>query len=362
MPGVINRLTSAKSSDTKVKVGATGYATNLFLESPELAVAIIGIALFIFFTVASPNFATTADAVTLSQYASPIIILAVAEVFLLILGEIDLSVGEVYVLSPFIVYFSAQAGLGVIVGIILAIVTSCLVGALNGFVTVKLRVPSFITTLGSAFAIEGIVLISSSGMQESTVGTGALSQVLGGWSWAELIWALGAVAAFHVVLRHTTFGLHTLASGGNRVSARETGIKIGSIKIRCFVVCSLLGGLLGLLDSYRYATIDPGTDGLSLMFYGVAAAVVGGTALTGGRGTVLGAFIGGIVLGILQDGFNILGVNAFAYDLVLGLAIVGAMILNVRLEDIRTSSAEKRRQIIRLAHSTQGNFSDNQRV
>jgi simple sugar transport system permease protein len=136
----------------------------------------------------------------------------------------------------------------------------------------------------------------------------------------------------HVMLRRTSFGLHTVAVGGNSESARESGIKVDFVKIWCFVLCALIGGLIGILDSYHIGSIDPDTPGLTFMFYGVAAAVIGGTALTGGRGTMIGASIGAMVLGILEDGFHVISVSSFAYDLILGIAILVAMILNVQIE------------------------------
>ena len=304
-------------------------------------IAVIGAVLALYFTLASSAFATSANGATLSQYIAPILFFAIAELFLLVLGEIDLSVGEVYVLAPFVVRYMANDHVGVIAGMFIAIAISCLVGLVNGFITVKLRVPSFITTLGTVFALEGIVLITSHGMEMVTAGAGLLSNLLGVWNYSEIVWGLGLVAVFHVMLRHMTFGLHTVAIGGNQVAAAEAGIKVHRIKIACFVLCSLVGGLMGLLDSYRIGSLDPATNGLQLMFYGVAAAVIGGTALTGGRGTAIGACIGAIVLGTLQDGFNILGISDFAYELVLGLAILGAMILNVQLEDLRSTRAGK---------------------
>lgn len=318
------------------------------LQGQELVIAVIGAALAVYFSVVSPDFATQANAATLSQYIAPIVFLAVAEVLVLILGEIDLSVGEVYVLAPFIVVYMSKAGIGVIPGIFVALAISCLIGLINGVVTVKLRVPSFITTLGTTFAIEGIVLITSNGAQKNTAGAGTTASILGGLTYAEIIWALAAVAVLHFLLRHTTFGLHTVATGGNELAASEAGIRVTSVKVWAFVICSFTGGLMGLLDSYHIGSLDPSTNGLNLMFYGVAAAVIGGTALTGGRGTMIGAAIGGFVLGILQDGFNIVGISAFTYDLVLGLAILAAMVLNVQLERLRAEGAGRRGSMARV--------------
>jgi simple sugar transport system permease protein len=302
------------------------------LEHQEVVIALVGVALFVFFTAESVHFATSANAATLASYIAPIAFFAIAEVLILILGEIDLSVGEVYVLSPFIVMHFNNIGVPVLAGIFLSLLICAAIGFVNGLITVKLHVPSFITTLGMTFAIEGIILIGSNGAPAVPVGSGTLANILGEWTWSEAVWALAILAVMHVLLRRTTFGLHTIATGGNLQSARESGIKVNAVKVWCFILCSLLGGLMGILDGSHIGAIDPATDGLSFMFYGVSAAVIGGTALTGGRGTMIGAFIGAIVLGILQDGFLIMGVNSFAYDLVLGIAILSAMILNIQLE------------------------------
>lgn len=309
------------------------------LQGQEVMIGAIAIALALYFTFSSANFGTASNGQTLSIYMAPIIFFAVAEVFILILGEIDLAVGEVYVLTPFIVAYMANDGVGVVAGIFIALIVSCMVGFVNGFITVKLRVPSFITTLGTVYALQGIVLITSNATQINTAGTGLTASILGAWPWAEIAWALFAVAVLHVVLRKTTFGLHTVAIGGNELAAREAGIKVDAVKIWCFVLCSFLGGLMGLLDGYHIGSLNPGTNGLNFMFYGVAAAVIGGTALTGGRGTMIGAGIGAVVLGILEDGLLIKGASAFFFYLILGLAILGAMILNVQLERVKARFA-----------------------
>jgi simple sugar transport system permease protein len=312
-------------------------------QTQELVMALIGVALAIFFAVYSSAFANSDNAPTLAAYVAPIMFFAVAEVFVLTLGEIDLSVGQVYVLSPFLVVFLNDTGLNLVVCIVAALLIAALIGWINGIITVWLRVPSFITTLGTVFALKGIVLLASDGIQVNPAGTGSLASVLGGWSFSEIIWALAVAVIAHLIFRRTVFGLHITAVGGNQIASGEAGVKVGRVKIWCFVLCAFLGGLIGIFDGYHIGSLNPGTDGLQLMFYGVAAAVVGGTALTGGRGTMVGAAIGALVLGILEDGFNIIGVNAFAYQLVLGLAILGAMVLNIQLERVRAgrSSAGK---------------------
>jgi simple sugar transport system permease protein len=328
--------------------GERGRFTELIratFQSQEVVILLIGVVLFVYFAVRSGHFVGYSNLSTgLTEYIAPTMIIAVAEVPILILGEIDLSVGEVYVLSPFLVHYLADTGLPIVAAIILALVICGVAGAINGLITVKLHVPSFITTLGSTFAIEGIILITANGTQITPNGINqagpdsALIKVLGASNWAELIWALCLVAILHIMLRKTRFGLHNVAVGGNELAARESGVRVERVKITCFVLCSVIGGLVGVLDGYHIGSLDPSQDGLTAMFYGVAAAVIGGTALTGGRGTIIGAAIGAIVLGVLQDGFQIVGVSAYDLDLILGLAILAAMILNVQLQAARSGT------------------------
>src|SRR5260370_19688383 len=314
------------------RIPASGMRRFIGQHLSELVSILVAVALALFFTIESPNFFTSDNALVLSQFIASFAIFALAEVPVLILGEIDLSVGQMYIVSPFFVTYWNNAGVPVLPSIVLALLVCCGLGLINGLVTVKLRVPSFIATLGMAFALRGIVLIYSNGAPTNLIGSDTLVNILGGWSWSEAFWALGVAALLHVMLRGTTFGLHIVAVGGNTESARESGIRVDYIKIWCFVLCALLGGLMGILDGYHLGSLDPATDGLTFTFYGVTSAVIGGTALTGGRGTMVGACIGACVLGMIKDGFLILGASSFALDLVTGLTILLAMILNVQIE------------------------------
>jgi len=259
---------------------------------------------------------------------------------LLICGEIDLSAGMVYAFAPFIMYFTYQAGLPIWVGIIFGLLASAVVGLFNGLVTVVLKVPSFITTLGTLFLLTGLTLTISQGFPVLTPNVGAFNQVFGNSPYSEIIWAIAIVIVMQIVLSLTKWGLHTVATGGNLLGASETGVNVNRVKIGNFMLCSVFGGFAGILEGFRITSIDPLAGGTNIMFFAVAGAVIGGTSLMGGLGTIVGAFLGVLVLSILNDGFTLLGVSAFTFNIILGAAILIAMILNVRLLLLREAGRQ----------------------
>jgi simple sugar transport system permease protein len=136
---------------------------------------------------------------------------------------------------------------------------------------------------------------------------------------------------WHILLNRTRVGGYTVAVGSNPVASREAGIHVDRVKILAFVLAGALAALTGIIEAFRISSTDPLAGGTGLLLEGIAAAVIGGTALTGGSGTIIGAAVGAFVISGLSDGLNILGVNAYAFDLILGIAIVAAMVLNTRL-------------------------------
>jgi simple sugar transport system permease protein len=154
---------------------------------------------------------------------------------------------------------------------------------------------------------------------------------MGEWGYSEIIWTLVIAAVMHVLLRHTRWGLHTIASGANPLGASEAGIQVRRLKLGNFILAALLAGLTGILEGFRITSIDPQAGGNQIMFLAVAAAVIGGTPLAGGSGTIIGGLIGAAVLGILNDGFTLIGINAFTFNMILGAAILGAMIFNIHV-------------------------------
>jgi simple sugar transport system permease protein len=314
---------------------------DVFLRFREASILLVAIGLSVYFYSASPVFVDEGNLVTISHYVAPVAILATGQVLLLISGEIDLSVGHIYALAPFLMHYAITFyHVPVLPAIVLAIAAGALVGLVNGLVTLLLHVPSFVTTLGMLFLLNGITLVTSHAypvpIPEEARG---VASWLGAAPWAEMIWALAIVAFFQLVLSRTRWGLHTVATGGNQHGAQEAGVKVNRLKIGNFMITSMLGALTGVLESFRINSIEPLAGGSGIMFSAVAAAVIGGTALAGGSGTIVGALLGAVVLGILRDGFNLLGINADRYDLILGGAILGAMVLNVYLSRLRVKGS-----------------------
>jgi simple sugar transport system permease protein len=152
-----------------------------------------------------------------------------------------------------------------------------------------------------------------------------------------ITWAIVLVIFFQIVLSRTRWGLHTVAVGGNILGASEAGIKVKRIKYGNFMITSTLGAFVGLQVAFQTNSIDPSSGSYQPMFYAIAAAVIGGTVLSGGSGTIVGAFLGACVLGIMQGGFTLIGISANPLGIIFGGAILIAMIVNVQFTRLRNA-------------------------
>ena len=315
--------------------GMGGPVLRGLIRQKELSILLVTVAVAIYFISSTRGFGNSENYHTIAQFFAPWAIVAAGEVMLLICGEIDLSAGFVFTLAPFLLSTFADNGVPLILALLLALVVCALIGTVNGLIRTRFNIPSFIVTLGMYFLIEGVSLLMSNGAPVSAPSSGWVVQVFGHQRWSELIWVLVVVAVMQIVLSATRFGVYTQAVGGNPIGAAEAGIRSNAIKIVNFALCSALAGFGGILDGMRTGSFDPTNGGATTMFLAVAAAVIGGTALFGGSGTVVGALLGAVLLGIVFDGFNIQGISANAFDVVLGIAILVAMLLNVYLSFLR---------------------------
>ncbi len=314
----------------------------LFLYQRELTPLLITIALFVYFTIRAGS--TFTDSLSLSSaagYAGPIAAIAVGEVMLLVLGEIDLSAGQVFLFAPWVEYWMHNLGLPIALSILIALAVCCGVGAINGLLTVRLNVPSFVATLAMNFILFGLVLIYSSDAEASPIPLSSsngspsfTSNLMGAWLWSEILWVVAITIVAHVVLTRTRFGVRIVATGGNLVGAAEAGVPVRRVKVWCFVLCSFIAGLVGIVDAVKYGSLDPGNFGVDYILYAVGACVIGGTALTGGRGTVIGAFIGAILIGVLEDGLTLVGVSTNDFYVWVGVVIIFAMALNAQFDKL----------------------------
>src|SRR3954466_3500856 len=337
-----------------------------FLTLREGSIIVVTILAAVYFSLRTDHFFSQANFVTLLPYFAPFAILAVGEVLLMVSAEIDLSIGSVYLFAPFMFYEFNQAGFGLVLCLICALILCCVVGFINGFITEVVGVSSFITTLGMLLTLGGLTLIISHAapvempgaeahskavpgehvvnghkivLPERVNEVGTFANIFGAGQYSEFIWALIVVAVIQVLLTLTRWGMYTIAVGGNKLGAAEAGVKVRLVVIRNFIVCSVLAGFVGVLEANRAGSVTPDTAGASeSMFRAVSAAVIGGTLLIGGQGTAIGALVGALFLGILRDGLTLQGVNADYLDFILGLAILGAMVVNIYVGRVRKGS------------------------
>jgi simple sugar transport system permease protein len=355
-PGVGGRRADAHPSLARVMLARLGGLR-------EGSIIVVTVIVAIYFSVNTSTFFTASNFETLLPYFAPLAILALGEVFVMILGEIDLSIGGMYMFAPIVFYKLDTAGLGLVPSLIIAVLVCMVIGVVNGAFVSILGVSSFVTTLGMLFAFEGFSLVLSHGTPVATPGAqvhasevqvhhivnghsitlpekvnhvGTFAKIFGAGIYSELIWAVVLTALLQVVLTFSRWGLYTVAIGSNKLGAAEAGVKVKLVTIRNFVLSAGLAGLVGIFEAIRSQTIQPDPSGPNeLLLIAIAGAVIGGTLLSGGSGTVVGAFIGALFLGILKDGLILQGVNANYLLLYTGIAIIIAMTANVFVGRVR---------------------------
>jgi simple sugar transport system permease protein len=309
----------------------------IFLKQREASILLIAVVLFIYFSVTTTNFFSHGSFVNIAQYMAPYVIIGIGLVLLMVCGEIDLSVGYVWMLSPFVMRFFIDSGVPTFLAIVITVVLlGIVIGGVNGIVTTVFGVPSLITTLGTGLIVFGYALTISAAQQ---VNIPEVSLGLGHWfgaeAWSEIIWATVLVLIFQMILTRTRWGLYTISVGGNLLGAREAGIRVNRIKIGNFMLCSGLGALAGIIEAFKNNIIDPSAGQLAVLLIALAGVVIGGTAMAGGSGTMIGMWLGMLVLAMLNDGFNLRGISSDKFQIILGAAILLAMIANTYLTRLR---------------------------
>lgn len=272
------------------------------------------------------GFATGSNLLNIARQHSIIIVLAVGQTMVMISGGIDLSVGSVMALSGVVAGVAAASGLHLATCLVLGLLTGCACGFISGLVTAKARVPAFIATLGMMGMARGIALVVSHGVSIDlpapvTSWTGSHGYVLSAIFVAAM---LSVASTCRVLLSTTTLGKHCYAIGGNREAARLSGINIDRHTVTIFTLNGLIAGLAGMM-MLGYITVADPTAGDGYELDSIAAAVIGGTSLFGGRGNIGGTVVGAFILAVLRNGCDLRNITEHWQRFVVGLMTIVAV-------------------------------------
>jgi ribose/xylose/arabinose/galactoside ABC-type transport system permease subunit len=307
------------------------------LDLSAMAPVFIILFLIIFYSFFAPNFLSLNNFLNILRQVSIIGVMAIGVTMVILLGEIDLSIGTVMAFSGMIVgglskgtYFE-WTPFPVPLAMLIALVIGALIGLGSGIACAKLRIPGFMATLSMQYICSGLMLMLTKarpigGLPRSLTYWG--SGYIFGFFPVIIVIFLAIVLIGFFLLRHTVFGRNLYAIGGNMESSRLAGINVVVYKTTAFILCSILCSLAGILMDGRIGSAQV-TAGDTLMMQPIAGAVLGGTSLMGGRGTVPGTVLGVLIMGILVNGLNLMGVGSDIQRVVTGLVLFGAVTFNI---------------------------------
>ncbi|MFN3508034.1 MAG: ABC transporter permease [Allorhizobium sp.] len=286
------------------------------------------ILLCLFLSFATDKFMSVRNLLNVLDQITVLGIMAVGMTMVILIGGIDLAVGSVLALTMMVMgYLANQVGLPLPVGILMALGVAALTGAVSGLLITALGVPAFIATLAMMSVARGLANMITDGQQ--IVGFPSWFSLLaytryGGFLTLTVAVMLVVFVLGWIYLRYTSGGRSLYAIGGNQEVARLAGINVNLYTIGVYVVSGLLAGLAGVVLAMRLDSVQP-TAGVSYELDTIAAVVIGGTSLSGGKGGILGTIIGVLIIGVLRNGLNLLGVSPFTQAVVIGVVIALAV-------------------------------------
>ena len=277
------------------------------------------------------RFLQSANIRILMRAIPPLGIMALGVGLLMICGEFDLSVGAVFILAPYIMVFAFVSEVPLALAFLAAIASAVAVGLVNGLITVKFGIPSFIATLGTLFMLRAFARLIAGNRPFGfsppdgfeAVLTGRIGTVLQ----AQFLWFIGLAAVCHLFLNRHRLGNRFFAVGGNRAAALSVGIDVERIKLLAFAMCSALAAFAGIVATTRIKTATSAPQ-LYLELEAIVICVIGGLALTGGRGSIVGVVLGAFILQMVKDVIILARLPGFYLDMFIGIVIVFGVVLN----------------------------------
>ncbi len=308
---------------------------------PEAGPAILLALLIVVFTSINPNFLSVLNISNTLAFTVELGLIALAMTLLMTSGEFDLSVGSLFGLTPVLMWSIFNAGLAPLsVAFLVALAVAAMIGLVNGWFVTALKIPSFLVTLGMLLVARGTALYVTDGFPQRTwnaEGQWVAEVLVGSFQlgdlrlYMSLVWFVFFAVLLHYVLTGSRVGNWILASGGNPNAAAARGVPVARVKIGLFVLSSMLAGFAGIISSIRTSAANP-NSGTGYELEVIAMVVIGGTALSGGRGTIIGTVLGIFILRLMRNGIVMIGVPGLAYNIFIGAIILGMMALHSWLD------------------------------
>jgi ribose transport system permease protein len=281
----------------------------------------------------TPHFLTVSNLINVAQQTSINAIVAVGMTFVILSGGIDLSVGSIVALSGVVLGTLLGQGHPAGVAIAAGLATGLSCGLVNGALVSWGRLPPFIVTLGMMSVARGTALVFTEGRPVSGFDAGFRTLATGtvGFVSVPVILMVAMYVVGHVLLTRTTFGRYVYAIGGTEEATRLAGVPVGLHKALVYGVCGLMSAVAAIILTARLDSAQP-IAGMMYELDAIAATVIGGTSLMGGEGTLAGTLVGALIMGVLRNGLNLMGVSSFLQQIVIGAVIIGAVLVDTLLK------------------------------
>lgn len=289
------------------------------------------LALCIGLAFSGPDFLTVGNLLNVMRQVSINAVIAFGMTLVILLGGIDLSVGSILAVSSVVIADLLQAHCNAGLATLTGVLAGALLGTVNGLIVTKGRVAPFIATLGTMTTLRGFALVLSNGSPISGFSSNFFSLVGDGYVAGlvpiPVVWMLVVFAIFWFVMRQTVFGRHIYATGGNAEAAALSGVKTDQVQIWVYTICGATAAMAGVILTSRLNSAQP-TAGAGYELDAIAAVVLGGTSLSGGRGWIFGTLVGALLIGVLNNGLNLMGVSSFYQQVIKGGVILLAVLLD----------------------------------
>lgn len=305
-------------TSSKEMLGKLGPLLGLFL-------------IVIVITILNPSFMTTDNVLNILRQVSISALIAFGMTFVILTGGIDLSVGSTLALTGAVAATMLASGIDPVLTILAALLLGAVLGAVNGVIIAKGKVAPFIATLATMTIYRGLTLVYTDGRPVSDLGNEITFQMLGkGYFFGIPVPVCTMILVFivlYVIMHKTTFGRRVYAVGGNEAASKLSGINVDRVKIAVYSLTGMLAALSALILTSRLNSAQP-TAGTSYELDAIAAVVLGGTSLTGGKGWIFGTLVGALIIGVLNNGLNLIGVSSFFQQVVKGIVILIAVLID----------------------------------